>query len=91
MNTLRSVKVSTLTSLKVSTLRSFKVFTLRSPKVNTLRDFAQHLRMIQIFKQNVLILFYLGNSCFAEDYKLNTDLRSNEVYLIRDKVTITQT
>ena len=64
--------------------------TLRSLKVRTLWDFAHHLRMIQIFKQNVPILFYLGNSCFAEDYKLNTDLRSNEVYLIRNKVTITQ-
>ena len=46
-----------LTSIKVNALRSLKVSTLRSPKVNTLRDFAQHLRMIQIFKQNVADFF----------------------------------
>ena len=41
------------------------------------------------FKQNVSILYWkkkkVGNSCFADAYKLNTDLRSNRFISILNK------
>ena len=40
------------------------------------------------FKQNVSILYWkkkVGNSCFADTYNLNTDLRSNRFISILNK------